>query len=106
MQLQDPVVLGLALATALAAHQLVAIPAQGPPPLPQRAAIVDLGERLLLGLDRSGPEQHLLAVLVIDPHSAEIRLDQARLQENLDAPVEEDFIDSVDFVATLQTDLE
>ena len=43
---------------------------------------------------------------MIDPHSAEIRLGQARLRQNLDSAVVEGSIDSVDLVATLQTDLE
>ena len=74
--------------------------------MPQRAAIVDLQVNFLLGLDHSGPEQHLLAVLAIELHSAGIRLGQARLRQNLDSAVAEDSIDSVDFVATLQTNLE
>ena len=84
MQLQDPVLLGLVLVAA--APQLV-MPAQEPLLMPQRVAIVDLEVHLLLG-----PEQHLLAVLVIEFHSIEIN----------SAVVE----DSIDFVATLRTDLE
>jgi len=72
-------VLGLA---ALRLRQLVAIPVQEPLPLHhlRRLAIVLQQEHFLLGLDRSDQEQQLLAILlpilVIDPHSAEIRLGQ------------------------------
>ena len=106
MQLRDLFLPGLALVAAVVAPQLVAIPVQEPPPTPQPAAIVDLAVHLLVGLDHSGPEQHLLALLVIDLHSAQIRLGQARLRQDLDSAVVEDSIDSDDFVATLQTVLE
>ena len=106
MQLRDPPLPGLALVAAVVARQLVAIPVQEPPPSPQPVAIVDLAVHLLVGLDHSGPEQHLLALLVIDLHSAQIRLGQAKLRQDQDSAAVEDSIDSDDFVATLQTVVE
>ena len=82
------------------------MPVQEPPPIPQPAAIVDPAVHLLAGLGHSGPEQHLLVVLVIDLHSAQVRLGQARLRQDQDSAVVEDSIDSDDFVTTLQTVLE
>lgn len=74
--------------------------------MPQRVATADLQVNYLLVLDHSGSEQHLLALLVLELHSAEIRLGRARLRQHLDSAVAEDFIDLINFVATLRTDLE